>query len=1159
MTTPRKRRYSDAVQAPRRRWSQLATAVLVLAVASCSSDAAPEPPQATTVEITPRSVTISAVGHSVQFKVFVRDQYNQPFVGPVTWSGDADDVFTVDARGVATSVGVGVGKVWATVGTATDAVDLRVIGMSSANADEHTGICGRTSQVRDAILAALKMDDCSAVTDAQLAMIPVLDISGPRVLASVAPCERREKKWDPTPDEIVRMEHYGCDGSPEIDETVEAHGAVAMNGFAASNGSAQPGPLDPILSLKADDFEGLSGMVILDLSRNHLRTLPEGVFDGLTSLRRLLMHSNRLTGLPEGVFDDLTSLEWLYMHSNRLASLPDGAFDGLVGLERLIMTSNRIAGLPDNPFDDLTSLRWLYMSGNRIAEIPEGAFDNLGNLQRLYMGANGIAEIPDGVFDNLVALQRLFVYSNGIAKIPEDAFDNLGNLQWLYLYFNEFDELPSGVFDALADLLILDMERSNLSSLPAGVFDNLSQLRSLWINRNGLTSLPEGVFDNLSRLQTLWVNSNALNTLPDGVFEGLGSLRTLNATNNPGAPFPLELALERTDNDDALAPGPAKVSINLAPGAPFPMQVGLATSGAVASVYWLTIGAGETRSSTTRVLKPIGSGIASSVRTATLPEMPECTFLACVTGFKIVASDPLVLANPKLVRVETPAVYLNQAAQNLKGTVPLIAGRQAILRVFGTGDDVNNLRPAAKAMFYRAGEMVHSVDLDAPPNGIPTEVDESRLTRSFNAMVPGEVLMPGTEMVVDLDTEGTLPLGPGSMTRVPRSGTMPLNVLEVPPLNVTIVPVHYAWEPNAVYNDRVMDVSRNLVENMPEELLYPTRTVLPVRDVNLTLREPYYTWADTLEGAGFELIDEIELLRHLEAAGTAEYYHGLFAWPRYARWQSWGFGGVAADIPSYSAMTLSHLGDGSVYRGTASTFAHELGHNLSLRHAPCGGAGGPDPRYPYEAASVGTWGYNFGRTGQAGTLVDPMVFKDHMSYCGPEWVSDYFFAKSLVHLVRYGRADARARRGPARRALLLSGGVHDGEMRLAPPFVWQAQPRLPQRGGRYSVAGYDASGREVFSLSFETGAPNDLGGRSFMFAVPYRSEWDQTLEQIVLRGPEGFVAVDRSTIDQAAIVADRATGRIRSIVPNWTGDVPAAMGRAAQFRVSRGLQGMELR
>ena len=41
---------------------------------------------------------------------------------------------------------------------------------------------------------------------------------------------------------------------------------------------------------------------------------------------------------------------------------------------------------------------------------------------------------------------------------------------------------------------------------------------------------------------------------------------------------------------------------------------------------------------------------------------------------------------------------------------------------------------------------------------------------------------------------------------------------------------------------------------------------------------------------------------------------------------------------------------------------HELGHSMSLRHAPCGLLFDPDPNYPYPSGEIGVWGYDFGRT-----------------------------------------------------------------------------------------------------------------------------------------------------------------------------------------------------
>ena len=54
-----------------------------------------------------------------------------------------------------------------------------------------------------------------------------------------------------------------------------------------------------------------------------------------------------------------------------------------------------------------------------------------------------------------------------------------------------------------------------------------------------------------------------------------------------------------------------------------------------------------------------------------------------------------VLISPSRVELSAPVVYVNQAIQNLEGSVPLIAGRDALLRVFVTGDQVSYYEPRA--------------------------------------------------------------------------------------------------------------------------------------------------------------------------------------------------------------------------------------------------------------------------------------------------------------------------------------------------------------------------------------------------------------------------------------------------------------------------------
>ena len=61
-----------------------------------------------------------------------------------------------------------------------------------------------------------------------------------------------------------------------------------------------------------------------------------------------------------------------------------------------------------------------------------------------------------------------------------------------------------------------------------------------------------------------------------------------------------------------------------------------------------------------------------------------------------------------------------------------------------------------------------------------------------------------------------------------------------------------------------------------------------------------------------------------------------------------------------------------------------------------------DPDYPYRDGNIGVYGYD----ARSGALVDPST-PDLMSYCHPQWISDYNFKKALEYRIQ---AEARAGR-----------------------------------------------------------------------------------------------------------------------------------------------------
>ena len=371
------------------------------------------------------------------------------------------------------------------------------------------------------------------------------------------------------------------------------------------------------------------------------------------------------------------------------------------------------------------------------------------------------------------------------------------------------------------------------------------------------------------------------------------------------------------------------------------------------------------------------------------------------------------------------------------------------------------------------------------------------------------------------------------------------------------MPVLYHTEARRETNRVVEDVTRDMVGTDAYGAIGLPRGMLPIGDLNVRLREPYYTFADTMMTGDLHLFGEIAMLRHLEAGGD-EYYHGIFFSPDGAGWEALGRGAE----PGYTAISGMQENPSGLY----GAVAHEFGHNLSLPHARCGTPG--DPAYfPYADGSIGAWGHRFidGDDAGFGRLYDPEVYTDVMGYedCpnwdetfGLPWISDHNFTKALNYRLDLASAAALfGQRTTARETLLLWGGTQEGELRLEPAFVHDSPLNFPEVSGPYQLTGLDAEGRRLFSLSF---TPNELdhGGRSFLFAIPFETEWTEDLDRITLTGPEGSTTLDRDTGGRAALIIDRASGQLRTIARNWPdgdGARPAAMPPNAQVEVIRGL------
>jgi hypothetical protein len=230
-----------------------------------------------------------------------------------------------------------------------------------------------------------------------------------------------------------------------------------------------------------------------------------------------------------------------------------------------------------------------------------------------------------------------------------------------------------------------------------------------------------------------------------------------------------------------------------------------------------------------------------------------------------------------------------------------------------------------------------------------------------------------------------------------------------------------------------------------------------------------------------KLLGELDDLRTLEQASAQTYYYG------FAPMRTLGVVGMAS-TPGHVAVGLDFPAEAAIVR---EALIHELGHNLSLGHAPCGVAAGNgiDPQYPYAEALLGAAGrYIWGYDASTQTFVDPRRtdIRDAMSYCTGDTFSDYNYRLIQGHLTPADKfivsASAVAATGP-QELLLVSGQIESGQAELKPLKAFFGEATLPQEGP-YTLRIVTTTGTAEYRFALKQTDHIAIATR-FSFAIPH--------------------------------------------------------------------------
>ena len=904
--------------------------------------------------------------------------------------------------------------------------------------------------------------------------------------------------------------------------------------FLGLNDNGLTGPIPPELG-------NLASLEKMFLMRNELSGSIPSELGKLSNLETLWIFANQLTGPIPPELGDLSSLKNLSIGTNALTGSIPPELGNLSALEDMFLTRNNLTGPIPPELGNLSNLETLWLFQNELRGSIPAELGNLSALTNLHVGDNRLTGSIPPELGQLSSLEALGARNNNLTgSIPPElgqltaltdlSFRNnnlsgklppeLGNLTNLedFTVYNNMDleglmprsmmNLPLGYLDISSTYVCphLDDEfqewldgiaRAYGLSCPPTLTERfaLEELHAAasgdsWSNDSGWNSESpvrnwHGVTvsggDTLVR--RLELPGNGLQGTIAPAIGNLRKLETLDLGNN-SLTGEIPVAVASLDALDTI-----RISGNADMQGPLPFHM---------------IGMTELKA-----LQYANTGLCAS---------PSVTFQAWIDGLDL--AQGATCNNPDEVKLSLPIVYLTQAIQRPAGDVPLLSGRDAFLRVFLAGDRVNAFfEPEVVATLTRGGKEVHRVVMRQVEDRLVTAPDEGDLGTSFNAVIPGRHIVAGTELVVVADSAGSVPRAEGSRTRFPQAGSMQLDVIDVPPLELTVVPLLYAENPDS----SVFEWTNDINEDSPQLGLF--RHSFPFSEISVRDREPHVTSLDlTDEDNSWFVVLELEKVYRAEEA-TGYWY------------------GVGDSQEGYVRGIARLNGWISIGKPWDTELAHEVGHTLDLKHAPCGGALGTDPDYPYSNGSIGMWGFDF----RDSTVVSPERRRDIMGYCYEKgWLSDYYFEKVIrVREEKEGevaQAHARVLAGePKGEMLVLWGGVLNGELRILPVHSMNTTPALPDGGGPYRIEGFAQDGEVEFSLDFMPGE-DIYGNKYFFFTIPIEADWEDTLDRVTLSGPEGEVTVDNTDPRTITVVTDPGTGYIRAILHDWEGPLPEVLG-----------------
>ena len=341
--------------------------------------------------------------------------------------------------------------------------------------------------------------------------------------------------------------------------------------------------------------------------------------------------------------------------------------------------------------------------------------------------------------------------------------------------------------------------------------------------------------------------------------------------------------------------------------------------------------------------------------------------------------------NPYHLRVTVPplpdltfmGMEVVQVTQNTAGTIPLVANKATMVRVYvnsGWGQSTVIPNVAVRLTARKGSTILGTLTRTGTIGNLSLANARLDLWRSVNFVLPTSWLSAGTlNLSAQVNPDNAIP----ETNYANNTGNKQAVFYTASPAHVWLVNVQ-ANNLSPATNDANLAASLAFLGDI---FPIPKVQIWGVPNWQWVANYNYVTNGIVCENGWTDLLDDLQDL-----------YDGWKNRPANAT--VYGYMHQSVNSPFVAGCGRTGVAAGKLGTNGNRTMAHEVGHAYNLPHAPCGGAANTDPSWPTTTNPNAIIG-EVGVRPAAGNLFNPNNAYDLMSYCKPAWFSPYNYKKLL--------------------------------------------------------------------------------------------------------------------------------------------------------------------